>query len=223
MGSNDGDENEKPQHRVYLPAQRISKYLVTNEQFARFVQHTGYRTDAERKGDEWPWRHPHGKDIHIRDKLDHPVVQVTWHDALAYARAIGMRLPTEAEWEKTARGSDGRTYPWGNKFDPSKLNTWEKISGGRIPIGKVPVGASLYDVMDMAGNVWEWCSSLYKPYRYDANDGRENLSAERTRVLRGGLWLDLQGFCRCALRLRSVPFYFSRDVGLRVVRAPVST
>ena len=131
-------------------------------------------------------------------------------------------MPTEAEWEKTASWDDTRKekrrYPWGNQFDPNKCNSSESRIGDTTPVGKYsPQGDSTYGVGDVAGNVWEWCSSLYKKYPYRADDGRENMQRSDPRVLRGGSWLYASNLVRAAFRLRGDPGDGGRDLGFRVV------
>ncbi len=113
---------------------------------------------------------------------------------MAYAKWLAertgqpWRLPSEAEWEKAARGTDGQIYPWGDTFDASRANTDEGKKGGTTPVGSYPSGASPFGALDMAGNVWEWTNTVYKPYPYVATDGRERLDSTENRVLRGGSW-----------------------------------
>jgi formylglycine-generating enzyme required for sulfatase activity len=154
------------------------------------------------------------------------VVNVAWHDAIAYCRWLSgktgktYRLSTEAEWEKAARGTDGREYPWGDKFDPSKCNTREGGVGTTTPVGTYPDGASPYGALDMAGNVWEWCQSLYKPYPYRLKDGCEDTEADGGRVFRGGSWYFGAGHARCACRDWLDPVDFPGSLGFRVVLSP---
>jgi len=216
---NAGDD-EKPQHTVDIPyAYRIGRYLVTNAQYRAFAEatKTGWKTEAPD---------------------DHPAVQVNWNDAVAFCawltdelRQSGelsqsdvIRLPTEAEWEKAARGEFGNEYPWGNEWDASKCNTYEGGKGGTTPVGAYsPAGDSPYGAADMAGNVWEWCSSLLKPYPYKLEDGREDLKAGGNRVLRGGAWYDRRQYARVALRNWHNPHFRLGGYGFRVgVSAPVS-
>jgi formylglycine-generating enzyme required for sulfatase activity len=205
MGSNDGYNAEKPQHRVYLDGYWIYKYPVTVAQYRKFCRVTGRQ---EPPPPDWGW------------KDDHPIVNVTWHDAVAYCQWAGVRLPTEAEWEKAARGTDGRKYPWGNEWDGSKCANSVGTNNlhSTVPVGSYPQGVSPYGVHDMAGNVWEWCSSLYRPYPYRADDGREEIGknvAGKRRVLRGGSWDSDVGDFRAAYRGGSNPGDWWFDVGFR--------
>jgi formylglycine-generating enzyme required for sulfatase activity len=205
-------EDEQPQHTLYLPDYYLAKTPMTNAQYAAFVQATGHKQSRHWKGEKPP-----------RGKEDHPVVHVSWHDAVAYCNWLAevtgrpYRLPSEAEWEKGARGTDGRLWPWGNQWDAKRCN----IGGrGTTPVGAYLQGASPYGLLDMAGNVWEWTRSAYKDYPYDPEDGREDLEFAARRVLRGGAF-DLNAwYVRCAFRGGTDLVYFSRYYGFRVVVAP---
>jgi len=216
MGSDEGDNKfANSAHKVYLPGYWIGKYEVTLGQFRKFMAETGH--EPEGNIDE------NG----IDDCL--PVVGVTWGDAMAYARWAGCRLPTEAEWEKAARGTDGREFVWGNAWPPPRGagNFWEKgIKGyndgfiGPAPVGSFPGGASPYGCLDMAGNVFEWTSSLWKPYPYRADDGREDPRMDDERVFRGGCWGGdrpddhhaYRRFCDTVHRERFLGFRLARSV-----------
>lgn len=193
MGSNDGPEDERPQHRVSLGEFFIERTPVTNQQFAEFLNAVGPRgangekyydsddNDARVRVDSngGKWRADAGHE-------NHPVVEASWFGAWAYCRWAGKRLPSEAEWEKAARGSDGRRYPWGNEA-PDRARAhfgagWNDLR----PVDALLKGASPYGVLDMAGNGWEWVSSAYWPYPYDAKDGREDLTKDQVRGTRGG-------------------------------------
>ncbi len=180
-------DNELQQFTFTLEEYAIGKYPLTVAEYALFVEAT-YRAAPKSR-----WNILHWEDQ--QDLPDHPVVNVSWEDVQAYAKWLSemtgqpYRLPSEAEWEKAARGTDGRIYPWGNEWDASKANTYEKGPGATTPVGSYPQGASPYGVMDMAGNVWEWTSTIYVekyPYRNDLQ--HEDLNSTNNRVLRGGSW-----------------------------------
>jgi formylglycine-generating enzyme required for sulfatase activity len=221
---------EKPQHKVRLDEFRIARVPVTVAQFAAFVQATGYRTTAEERGSavvytgsEWKdvkganWSHPRGPQSDVRQKQDHPVTCVSWYDAQAFCQWAGVRLPTEAEWEKAARGTDGRIFPWGDDAPTKDHCNFAMNVQDTTPVGKYPRGASPYGVLDMAGNVWEWTSSLFKSYPYDAADGREDSEAGGSRTLRGGSWNDTVDGVRCAYRGRNNPDLRNDYLGFRVL------
>ena len=217
MGTNDSRPNENPAHTVYVEGFHIDRYPVTQAEYKRFIDATGHRVPcydvewAEPQGYNWDRRlrvHPDGK-------MNHPVVLVTWEDALAYAIWAGKRLPTEAEWERAARGEDAHRWPWGNIFRLESCNTRDNGSTGTTPVDYYsPHGDSPFGVADMVGNVWEWTSSLFRPYPYDANDGRESLEAPGWRVLRGGSWRNDLDRTQCTARLDG-DFLFFNNVGFR--------
>ena len=209
--------NEKPQRTVKLPTYWISRTPVTNDQFARFVQATGYRTTADREGKgrgwtgaEWEWiagadwQHPRGPASSIAGKEDHPVVQVSWDDAQAYCNWAGLALPTEEQWEKAARGTHGRLWPWGNKPPTTEHCNFHRHVGDTTPVGRYsPIGDSPFGCADMAGNVWEWTSSWY--------------TESQTRALRGGAWSSNDQYLRAAYRLNYYPGLRYNIVGFRVI------
>jgi formylglycine-generating enzyme required for sulfatase activity len=212
MGSNEGGEDEAPARELDLPAFEIDKFEVTNADFASFVEVTGYRTDAEAKeeGRSRNWR------MAAEGKDDHPVVFVSWNDAVAFCQWVGKRLPTEAEWEKAARGTDGRTYPWGNEWDVARSNSKEAGHRGTTIVGSFPDGASPYGVMDMAGNVAEWTADWYKAY-----PGSTFVSpyfGEKYRVIKGGGWFSDKELVRTTERSCSSVELANDDVGFRCAR-----
>jgi formylglycine-generating enzyme required for sulfatase activity len=236
MGSTELGEDEQPVHQVYLDGFWIDRYEVTNERFARFVDATSYQTEAEKRGwgwvwqgSEWKrvegadWRHPHGLDSGIDDKLDHPVVLVGWNDADAYCRWVGKRLPSEAQWEKAVRGpvlglGDSRRYAWGDEFDRTRANTSELGLGDTTPVGSFsPQGDSFYDVTDMTGNVWEWVADWYSS-EYYSQSAAANPTGPITgtfKVMRGGSWAFDEFYARTAFRRDVRPDYTYDFVGFR--------
>jgi formylglycine-generating enzyme required for sulfatase activity len=223
----DLDDNAKPRHRVRLPAFKIGKYLVTNEQYLRFVHATGRE-----------WNSSDGSRTH---KRNHPARRVSWHDAMAYcawltrewrsAGKIGPDeyaiLPSEAEWERAARGTDGRTFPWAGDWRADAANTTEAGIGDTCVAGMFPAGESAAHCLDMAGNVWEWTRSLWGKdwhapdfmYPYKPDDGQcEDLDAgdDVLRVVRGGCWDSGGGLARCACRYWIHPDKLLPSTGFRV-------
>jgi formylglycine-generating enzyme required for sulfatase activity len=191
MGSDRGPGDERPAHRVGLAPFWIDRTPVTNRQFALFLNAVGPIGPAgERFYDQDDsdarilraasgWRSIPGFEAH-------PVVEVSWFGARAYCAWAGKRLPTEAEWEKAARGTDGRQYPWGNQPPDPTLTRFGAGWNQTVPVGGFPRGASPYGALEMAGNVWQWVSSAYRPYPYDSADGRESDAPGPIRVTRGG-------------------------------------
>jgi serine/threonine-protein kinase len=239
-------EDEQPVHTVYLDAFYIDETEVTNAQFAAFVSATDYETDAEQTecgfiydGDEWncvpgvDWQHPFGPDTDLVGRDEHPVVQVSWNDAKAYCEWAGARLPTEAEWEKAARGTDRRTYPWGNTFDSGRVNFcdqncefgWKDTGADdgyaqTAPVGSYPQGASPYGALDMAGNVWEWVADWYGEGYYSQSPGRNPPGPDSSgyRVVRGSSWFHEANDVRGANRSGINPDVPGIYVGFRCAR-----
>ena len=237
-------EDEMPQHVLAVSEFYIMRFPVTNAQYQQFIEATGNRA---------PLFWAEGK--YQGGQADHPVAGVNFLDAAAFclwaAQVTGLplRLPTEPEWEKAARGTDGRVYPWGNQWEPGRCNNAsgkelrdEARPEGTSPVGQFsPQGDSPYGVADMAGNVQEWVSSLYRPYPYDPEDGREAMvhqldavsalprfhesggtsmvnsyeAAFDKAMLRGGSWREGRFLNRCAYRSWAAPMHRSDDTGFR--------
>ncbi|MFQ5507970.1 MAG: SUMF1/EgtB/PvdO family nonheme iron enzyme [Leptospirillia bacterium] len=214
-----GNLDETPEHTVHLEAFYIDLYEVTNARYQKFVRATGRKPPRH-------WKNggiPEGKE-------QHPVVYVSWFDGDDFCRWEGKRLPDELEWEKAARGDDGRIFPWGNRFALDRANSpqrWASIKGedgGTLPVGSFESGKSPYGLYDMAGNVWEWTDSWYKPY--PGNEFPNSFYGEKNRVLRGGSWYDCLSY-GCGLsapsynRSRFTPKIRNNSFGFRcAVSAP---
>jgi formylglycine-generating enzyme required for sulfatase activity len=238
MGSEDhdslADSDEKPRRKILLSDYYLARYPVTVAQFQAFVEDSCHQA---------------GDDDALRGLPNHPVVDVSWYDALQYCAWLDQQLrkwpgtpeplttlirgqgwqvtlPSEAEWEKAARGTDGRSYPWGDEPDPSRANYDDTGIDATSAVGCFPGGASPYKVEELSGNVWEWTRSLFGEYPYprDAEERaqREDMQAseEQPRVLRGGAFVDVLRDVRCAYRVGFDPDYRIRSVGFRVVVRP---
>lgn len=224
MGSNEGDADEAPMHQVYLDAFWIDRYEVTNAQYARFLNATqGDRgrcgghicADTKVENPDSHLLYEEGQYVAERGYEDHPVTEVSWYGAQAYCQHYGKRLPSEAEWEKAARGTAGATYPWGEGFDPHRLNSDGRV-GDTTPVGSYPDGASPYGAYDMAGNVWEWVADWYETY--PGNTYRSPFFGHKYKVVRGGSWNHPVNDARCARRDLAHPDRRLRVVGFRCAR-----
>jgi formylglycine-generating enzyme required for sulfatase activity len=223
MGDDEGDPNETPRPAT-VGTFLLMRLEVTNRQFSDFVAVAGYRTDAERSGSGYvwdrtwervpgaDWRHPNGSGSSIDGKTDHPVVQVSAHDAAAFCAWHDLRLPSEAEWEFAARGAEGHRYPWG--MSPPGTETGRRANFGTVaccapdaadgyrrtaPVGRFSLGASPFGILDMAGNVWEWTASRFP-------------GQPQWVVLRGGGWGNNPYCLRTAYRHGNPP-----EIGLDMV------
>lgn len=253
MGSKENDpsanSNEQLQRLVYLDAFWIDQTEVTNEMFARFINKTRYQTDSENEelaevftGTIWKqidganWQHPLGPQSTINGLGKHPVTQISWNDANAYCKWAGRRLPTEAEWEKAARGTNGWKYPWGNESvvrskvnfcDNNCLKDWKdnSVDDGyqfTAPVGTYSNGASFYGALDMAGNVWEWVADWYdKEYYKDAPlRNPPGPTIGEFKALRGGSLISDEKVIRSAYRVRADLTVSVNDWGFRCAASP---
>ncbi|RKU24994.1 hypothetical protein C6499_15805 [Candidatus Poribacteria bacterium] len=234
MGSNDEDANasEKPVHPVYVNAFYIDKYPVTNDQYKAFLdacpqwEKNSILTDYHSGNYLRTWH----RNNYPKGAANHPVVNVSWYAAMAYAQWAEKRLPTEAEWEKAARGGlTGKKYPWGDQIDTTKANYGENI-GQTTPIGEYPPND--YGVYDIIGNVWEWCLDEHIFDFYAASPRRNPIaggdityvlnnfiSLKTYRVLRGGSWMSIPRYVRVAPRFRFTPSHSINNVGFRCARS----
>jgi formylglycine-generating enzyme required for sulfatase activity len=200
MGSDDGPETERPQHRVHLDEYYIAKHPLTNAQYRRFLEATGHE------------KPPLWGDKRF-NQPNQPVVAVTWYDAMAYCKWAGLRLPTEREWEKAARGTEGRKWTWGDDPPDVKRCNFGNNVGATTEVGSYPDGASPYGCLEMAGNVWEWCMTKWREsYQEDPDDSAEG---EERRVQRGGAWWNDANAVRCSRRRRDHPDARDDIIGFR--------
>ncbi len=209
VGSDGGDASCRPQQKVYLPAFYIDKYPVSHLMYRKFVRETNHKIPfmEEKEFKEYCWtkekNYPPGK-------ANQPVVLVSWYDAYAYAKWAGKRLPWELEWEKAARGTDGRMYPWGDKWEIGKANCLTGGIGSTSPREMFPMDKSIYGVMEMAGNVKEWTGDYFYPYPYKGPYKKGKMI-----TIRGGSWSENPNFLTVYLRSRNLPHFKYNNLGFR--------
>lgn len=208
MGSREEDSpsNERPLHLVFLPSYYISPFPVTNLDYFEFVNCTGYPAPLHWRQGSYP-----------PGTSRHPVVNVSWNDAAAYADWIGARLPTEAEWEKAARGTDGRLYPWGGRFSEDNCNALNP-AGHVKAVDEYPAGRSVYGLWDTSGNVYEWCSDFYHEHYYkeSPSDNPRGPEGGYERTIRGGSYMDNRPAMRTTHRLGAGEHVARETIGFRV-------
>jgi len=226
MGSNYGDHNETPIHKVYLAAFYIDKYEVTNLQFSQFLNEKGNQEEGgvawlDTSDEDCLIEYRNGKYQPKSGYENHPVIEVSWFGARAYAEWAGKRFPTEAEWEKAARGGlVGKKYPWGDNIDSSKANYDENV-GQTTPVGRYP--PNNYGLYDMGGNVWEWVSDWYDEDYYSSSNSYRNPQGPNygsERVIRGAGWSYDARYLRCASRSYVHPDNTSNHLGFRCAKSP---
>lgn len=214
MGYEDGDDDEKPVHLVMLDDFYIDQYEVTNALYAKCVDVGGCRKPAVTTSDDRGSYYGHPT------YADYPVIYVTWEDANNFCKWRGARLPTEAEWEKAARGTDARLYPWGNDEPDCNLANFFGCRGDTTARGQYEAGVSPYGVYDMAGNVWEWVADWYDSGYYamspDANPS--GLTKGDSKVLRGGSWYFDKSYLRSTDRIHLRPGMITNYIGFRCAK-----
>jgi len=227
MGTDDTNSpaDQRPAHQVYPDAFYIDKYEVTNRQYEQFIIAGGYQKKQFWTEEGWEFitkkqiDRPLGLGTrYLSAAPNQPVVGISWYEANAYARWAGKRLPTEAEWEKASRGTNGKRYPWGMEMDFTKVF----YHFGRDPaiVGSYPAGVSHYGVFDMAGNVWEWCADWYdEAYYLKTSQRNPRGPAQGTmKVMRGGSWNSSRMQMQCTYRDSNNPDYRNTNIGFRCVR-----
>jgi len=204
-----GDDDEYPEHEVYLSGYWIDQTEVTNGMYAQCVNEGGCtRPDSAESSTRNSY---YGNSAYD----NYPVIYVDWYQAEAYCEWVGRELPTEAQWERAARGTDGRTYPWGNKSPNSGLANFDRNVGDTTEVGRYPEGASPYGTLDMAGNVWEWVADWYDSYPSGSVTDPQGPSMGDYRVIRGGSWLNVELNFRSANRSGYYPDNSISDNGFR--------
>ncbi|MFO0775410.1 MAG: formylglycine-generating enzyme family protein [Nitrospiraceae bacterium] len=217
IGDRDGGRDEYPRHHVTLDDYYLDKYEVTNAQYIAFVQATNHRVPQHPKDDT---RNLWQKGLMPESIKDQPVINVDWYDAEAYCKWAGKRLPTEAEWEKAARGGDDRRFPWGNVEPTAKhLNYLQRWHGEKtlMPVGSYEAGKSPFGVYDMAGNVWEWVNDWYDPTYYEKSPEKNPPGPETgaEKVLRSSGWAVEAPLVRVFTRVSSNPQIRNETTGFR--------
>jgi len=217
--------DKEPAHTVTLDSFYMDKFEVSNAAYRQCVSNGSCQPPSDKSSANQTYYYGNA------DYDNYPVIHLDWNQAMAYCSWREARLPTEAEWEKAARGSDGRLYPWGNPFDGTRANFCDKNCSyswannkfndgyaGTAPVDSFPSGVSVYGIFNLAGNAHEWTSSLYQPYPYSASDGREDLLTSGFRVLRGGSWFDQGSALLSALRIGDDPTDSILSFGVRCAR-----
>ena len=237
-----GGVSEYPQHQVSLDPFYLDKYLVTNAKFKKFVDATGYVTAAEKGGggevltrvrisstmmsEEMSkvttanWKNPEGANSNIANRMDHPVVQVSWDDANVYCKWAGGRLPTEAEYEYAIRGGTATPWFWGNEVSQASQYAWYEDNSEKMTHPVEKKKPNPYGLYDIVGNVWEWCSDRWDP-NYYANSAKHNPQGSETgrlRVLRGGSWYYNRSFLMAAARIGNEPGNCDGNQGFRCAK-----
>ena len=224
----DAERDEDPQTIVEVDTFFISRSATTVAEFRPFVEGDGYKNSDYWIPHGWEWRKrnnirtPLNWNVLAEQSQDMPVRGLSWYEAEAYCRWLAIqtgeayKLPAEAEWEKAARGSDGRKWPWGNSWNAACVHYKDSFPHQPVPVDNYGLGRSVYGCLQMSGNVYEWCSSAYLPYPYDGEDGREDLHGYYRRVLRGGCWLSDKTKVRCAHRFCASPEARNQAYGFRL-------
>ena len=229
MGSDNDLPNEAPAHKVYLNAYYIGKTEVTNAEYYLFWLENG-GTDSEHTPMSYEDAFGTWPEI-AKTKPNYPVIGVSWEAATAYAAWRGMRLPTEAEWEKAARGTMARRWPWGNTFTQRikdatlHANIWKQSGSHLKPVGTYPTGVSPYGAHDMAGSVWEWVADWYSEnfYHHSPDRNPKGPAVGSRRVVRGGSWLNPETFARCSTRFGQHAAIGTSFIGFRLAKDATSS